>query len=358
MAIVELQSIGKSFGPTAALRGINIRIEDGEFLVIVGPSGCGKSTLLRLVAGLESPDAGQIVFDGVDVTSKPPKDRGVAMVFQSYALYPHWTVYDNIAFPLRIRRAAKPTLDSRVRAIAESLQLTTQLQKRPKELSGGQRQRVALGRAIAADPNIFLFDEPLSNLDAPLRAEMRHEIVARQKALAKTALYVTHDQTEALTMADRIVVLDEGQVMGIGSPQELYDNPPNRFVALFLGRPPINLLPGAVVEENGGHTLTPHRWRLPSAIASTKLRPEEVEIGIRPEHLRISEDTSCGQWLIRSHEFLGDKILYVLEHEGHDLTVLSDSHSPFRNGTRTRVEPITERLLLFDPKGGDRLGKV
>jgi ABC-type sugar transport system ATPase subunit len=355
MARVELEKLCKSFGPTAALNGINIRIEDGEFLVIVGPSGCGKSTLLRLVAGLESPDAGRILFDGLDVTATSPKDRGVAMVFQSYALYPHWTVYDNIAFPLKIRRLRQAVIDDRVRAIAESLQLTSQLRKRPKELSGGQRQRVALGRAVAADPKIFLFDEPLSNLDAPLRAEMRREIVLRQKSLAKTALYVTHDQTEALTMADRIIVLESGCIMGVGTPQDLYDNPPNRFVAQFLGRPPINLITGNLVEEGGTFVLTPHGWRLPATAKRSAGTRNAVEIGIRPEHLQITENSTGNGWQIVSQEFLGDKIHYSLTKGPDSLTVLSDSHTPLSQGAKVEVEPMMERVLLFDPTTGGRL---
>lgn len=356
MAKVEFENISKTFGPTAALTNISICIDDGEFLVIVGPSGCGKSTLLRLVAGLESPDSGRILIDGVDVTSKSPKERGVAMVFQSYALYPHWTVYDNIAFPLKIRRLAKLALDQRVRTIADSLQLTSQLGKRPKELSGGQRQRVALGRAIAADPKIFLFDEPLSNLDAPLRADMRREIVSRQKSLAKTSLYVTHDQTEALTMADRMVLLDAGRIMGVGTPQDLYENPPNRFVAQFLGRPPINLISGSVSMHGGEALVGPHGWRALNAVDFSRLAPNSpIEIGIRPEHLRISECSDGRGWKIVAREFLGDKIYYNLSKESDVLSALSDAHTPLDSDTQVNVVPIVDRLLFFDPASGDRI---
>ena len=348
MALVELKNINKTFGPTAALSDINIVINDAEFLVIVGPSGCGKSTLLRLVAGLETPDCGQIFFDGKDVTSKSPKERGVAMVFQSYALYPHWTVFENIAFPLKIRREPKDIITERVRGIADSLQLTSQLQKRPKELSGGQRQRVALGRAIAADPNLILFDEPLSNLDTPLRAGMRREIVARQKSLAKTSLYVTHDQTEALTMADRIVVLNEGRIMGVGTPQDLYDNPPNRFVAQFLGRPPINLIAEADVRVYG--------WRLPSFAQTVGINESsQVQSGIRPEHVRVTRDTVGGGWRVMAREFLGDKIQYTLDQRGAQLTALADAHAPLEVDEYVRVEPILERILVFDTMSGLRI---
>lgn len=356
MAKVEFNNICKSFGPTAALTDVNIRIEDGEFLVIVGPSGCGKSTLLRLVAGLESPDSGRILIDGSDVTAKPPKDRSVAMVFQSYALYPHWTVYDNIAFPLRIRRTAKVTIDQRVRKIADSLQLTSQLGKRPKELSGGQRQRVALGRAIAADPKIFLFDEPLSNLDAPLRADMRREIVSRQKSLAKTSLYVTHDQTEALTMADRMVLLDAGRIMGMGTPQDLYENPPNRFVAQFLGRPPINLIRGTLTSRDGTVFAGPYGWAARVSASSVQFPANAtVEIGIRPEHLRVSACPDKSGWTICAREFLGDKIYYSLSNGDDQLAALSDAHKPFSPSAYVNIEPIADRLLFFDAVSGDRL---
>jgi ABC-type sugar transport system ATPase subunit len=354
MAKVELKNICKTFGPTAALTDTNIVINDAEFLVIVGPSGCGKSTLLRLVAGLEAPDKGAIYFDGVDVTAMPPKERGVAMVFQSYALYPHWTVFENIAFPLKIRRESKASIATRVNAIAESLQLTSQLQKRPKELSGGQRQRVALGRAIAADPNVILFDEPLSNLDTPLRADMRREIVARQKALAKTSLYVTHDQTEALTMADRIVVLNDGSVMGVGTPQSLYDNPPNRFVAQFLGRPPINLITATAQRGGVGAGFSAHGWSLPLVSDITEL-PRTMQVGIRPEHLRVTSAPPDSEWRVVAREFLGDKIHYTLTQSGDQLTALADAHTPFGVDTHVKVEPIPDRFLLFDPATGLRI---
>lgn len=356
MANVEFENISKTFGPTAALADVNIRIEDGEFLVIVGPSGCGKSTLLRLVAGLETPDSGRILIDGADVTAKSPKERSVAMVFQSYALYPHWTVYDNIAFPLRIRRTAKVTIDERVRKIADSLQLTSQLGKRPRELSGGQRQRVALGRAIAADPKIFLFDEPLSNLDAPLRADMRREIVSRQKSLAKTSLYVTHDQTEALTMADRMVLLDAGTIMGIGTPQDLYENPPNRFVAQFLGRPPINVIRGTLTSRDGSVIAGPHGWPAQLSESSVHLAANAtVEIGIRPEHLRVSSCADQSGWRILAREFLGDKIYYSLSKGNDLLAALSDAHTPFAQSAYVNIEPMPDRLLFFDAVSGDRL---
>ncbi|HUU45425.1 MAG TPA: ABC transporter ATP-binding protein, partial [Acidobacteriota bacterium] len=314
MASVTFERVDKSFGTTPALRDISFEAGSGEFLVIVGPSGCGKSTLLRLVTGLESPDAGRILIDGVDVRGMPPKNRGCAMVFQSYALYPHWSVFDNIAFPLRIRRVPKGRIAERVRGIAGSLKLSAHLDKRPKALSGGERQRVALGRAIAADPQIFLFDEPLSNLDAPLRAGMRAEIVARQRELRRTALYVTHDQTEALTMGDRILVLDAGRIMGDGTPQDLYHDPPNRFVATFLGRPAINLVRGRLESINGTIRLEPPGWALPPSVTDRlgARTAGVVEIGVRPEHIVVQEGTGLSPWRVTAREFLGEKIQYTV----------------------------------------------
>lgn len=352
MSRVEFDNIRKAYGPTVALAGVSFTVGDGEFLVIVGPSGCGKSTLLRVVAGLESPDAGRILMDGADVTERPPKDRGVAMVFQSYALYPHWTVHDNIAFPLKIRRVAKADIDRRVRLIADALQLAAQLTRRPRELSGGQRQRVALGRAMAADPRIFLFDEPLSNLDAPLRAGMRREIVARQKELGKTSLYVTHDQTEALTMADRIVVLESGRLMGIGTPQELYDDPPNRFVAQFLGRPTINMLSATLRHADGAMFVEPLGWRTFSRSGMTW--PPTVEVGVRPEHVQLRADGD-GRWRIESQEFLGDKVQCVVTDGQRQLTVLAEAHAALPIGATVAPEPRPDRLLFFDPTSGQRL---
>ncbi len=352
MSHVEFDNIRKAYGPTVALAGVSFTVGDGEFLVIVGPSGCGKSTLLRVVAGLESPDAGRILIDGADVTERPPKERGVAMVFQSYALYPHWTVHDNIAFPLKIRRVAKDEIDRRVRQIADALQLTAQLTRRPRELSGGQRQRVALGRAMAADPRIFLFDEPLSNLDAPLRAGMRREIVARQKELGKTSLYVTHDQTEALTMADRIVVLESGNLMGIGTPQALYDDPPNRFVAQFLGRPTINMLDAIVRQSDGAMVVDPYGWRAPSRPAGAW--PAAVEVGVRPEHVQLRAD-GAGRWRIASQEFLGDKVQCVVTDGQRQLTVLAEAHAALPIGATVAPESRADRLLFFDPTSGQRL---
>jgi ABC-type sugar transport system ATPase subunit len=361
MASVTFERVSKSFGAVPALWDITFEAGTGEFLVIVGPSGCGKSTLLRLVTGLEVPDAGRILIGGVDVEGRPPKDRGCAMVFQSYALYPHWSVFDNIAFPLRVRRVPRGRIAERVRAIADSLKLTAHLEKRPKALSGGERQRVALGRAIAADPKIFLFDEPLSNLDAPLRAGMRAEIVARQRDLGKTALYVTHDQTEALTMGDRILVLDAGRVMGEGTPQGLYHDPPNRFVATFLGRPAINLIKGRLASDGESIRLDPPGWTVPPPVIDRLGSRGEstIEVGIRPEYVSVQPTADPSPWRVANREFLGEKIQYTLESASCSIVGFGP-HDPrvdsaISVGASASLEIALDHAIIFDPENGERL---
>ena len=295
MATLDLQNITKSFGAAHVLHGIDLAIRDKEFVVFVGPSGCGKSTLLRIVAGLEEATSGQIVIDGTDVSQSAPVDRGIAMVFQSYALYPHLTVFENIAFPLRVARLAEAEVKAKVGKAADILQLTDKLYLKPGQLSGGQRQRVAIGRSIVRNPKVFLFDEPLSNLDAALRGDMRVELSQLHRDLAATMVYVTHDQVEAMTMAHRIVVLNKGRVEQFGTPMELYHHPATRFVATFIGQPNMNLLPakvlgtgadGLAVEFHGGHRMT-----LPVETATAKVG-DVVEVGIRPENARLGEGLS------------------------------------------------------------------
>jgi ABC-type sugar transport system ATPase subunit len=357
MATIQFERICKAFGQTAALRDVEFSVADGEFVVLVGPSGCGKSTALRLVAGLAQPDSGRILIDGRDVAGVPPKDRGCAMVFQSYALYPHWTVYENLAFPLRLRRTPKERLERRVNEIAGELRLSDVLARRPKELSGGQRQRVAVGRAMAANPEIFLFDEPLSNLDAPLRAAMRIEIVARQKSLNKTSLYVTHDQAEALTMADRVIVLDGGRVQGIGPPEQLYRDPPNRFVASFLGRPTINLLAGEIEGANGNPVLAPFQWPLPQDVVAQlpHKRGDQVQVGIRAEDLRLVPGGEGQSWHVVSREFLGDKLLYTVQCSDWVLTVMTSPDVTIDPQTSVSVIPQANRIMFFRLDDGRRL---
>jgi multiple sugar transport system ATP-binding protein len=287
MSAVHLQQIRKTFAGTEVLKGVDIEVTDREFMVFVGPSGCGKSTLLRTIAGLERSDAGQVLIGGEDVTDLEPSQRGVAMVFQSYALYPHMSVYENIAFGLRMLKLPEAQIKERVHRAAEILQIGQLLERRPRALSGGQRQRVAIGRSIVREPKVFLFDEPLSNLDAALRVQMRLELIKLHKQLNATMIYVTHDQTEAMTMADRIVVLNHGRVEQIGSPLELYRTPHNRFVAGFIGSPKMNFMDvrvmrvdatGVTIELPGGEPLT-----LPFVAASVKAG-ETLTLGIRPEH--------------------------------------------------------------------------
>jgi multiple sugar transport system ATP-binding protein len=287
MSAVHLQQIRKTFAGVEVLKGVDIEVTDREFMVFVGPSGCGKSTLLRTIAGLEESDSGHVLIGGEDVTDLEPSQRGVAMVFQSYALYPHMSVYENIAFGLRMLKLPEAQIKERVQRAAEILQIGQLLERKPRALSGGQRQRVAIGRSIVREPQVFLFDEPLSNLDAALRVQMRLELIKLHKQLNATMIYVTHDQTEAMTMADRIVVLNHGRVEQIGSPLELYRTPRNRFVAGFIGSPKMNFLDvrvlrcdahGVTIELPGGDALT-----LPFAASATKAG-EMLTLGIRPEH--------------------------------------------------------------------------
>src|SRR5438094_3207005 len=294
MASVSFQNIEKSFGSTKVIHGIGFDIHDGEFMVLVGPSGCGKSTLLRMLAGLEEMSGGTIAIDGKVVNDMESKDRDIAMVFQSYALYPHMTVADNMAFSLKLRKAAPATIQERVAKAARILNLDPYLKRYPRELSGGQRQRVAMGRAIVRDPKVFLFDEPLSNLDAKLRVAMRAEIKALHQRLKTTTVYVTHDQVEAMTMADRIVVMHDGRVEQIGEPLELYDHPNNLFVAQFIGSPAMNIVNGTLRRANGAaYVEAPGgvRWPISHGAGSDG---QPVAYGVRPEHLGLAGADSIG----------------------------------------------------------------
>jgi multiple sugar transport system ATP-binding protein len=278
MGQITLKAVRKSFGDVHVIPGVDLDIEDGEFVVFVGPSGCGKSTLLRLIAGLEDTTSGVIAIDGKDATALPPAKRGLAMVFQSYALYPHMTVRKNIAFPLKMAGLSEAEQAAKVERAAKVLNLTNYLDRRPGQLSGGQRQRVAIGRAIVREPAAFLFDEPLSNLDAALRVGMRQEITELHQSLKTTMIYVTHDQVEAMTMADKIVVLNAGRIEQVGSPLELYNHPRNTFVAGFIGSPKMNLIDGAEAAKHGAHT-----------------------IGIRPEHFDIGRGPWTGTVVLSEH---------------------------------------------------------
>ena len=291
MGELALRDIVKSFGHIEVVKRVSLDVREGEFVVFVGPSGCGKSTLLRMIAGLEHTTSGDILIDGARVNDLPPVQRGIAMVFQSYALYPHMTVFENIAFPLRVERAKEEVIRRKVEQAARILHLDQRLEQKPGQLSGGQRQRVAIGRAIVREPKIFLFDEPLSNLDAALRADMRIELTRLHKQLGATMIYVTHDQVEAMTMADRIVVLSHGDIAQVGTPMQLYHEPQNVFVAQFIGNPKMNLLPvtcveagpeGVTVERDGQQAVVPVD---PGAVG----KGEELRLGIRPEHVRVGD---------------------------------------------------------------------
>ncbi|WP_395172807.1 ABC transporter ATP-binding protein [Roseibium alexandrii] len=330
MGQITLKQVTKRFGNVEVIPSLNLEIGDGEFTVFVGPSGCGKSTLLRLIAGLEDITSGQILIDGKDATSVPPAKRGLAMVFQSYALYPHMSVRKNIAFPLRMAKLDKAEQDRRVEQAAAVLNLTDYLDRRPGQLSGGQRQRVAIGRAIVREPSAFLFDEPLSNLDAALRVGMRLEISELHERLKTTMIYVTHDQVEAMTMADKIVVLRAGNIEQVGSPLELYKNPRNKFVAGFIGSPKMNFIEGAEAAEHGAHT-----------------------IGIRPEHITVSETE--GQWsgVVSVSEHLGSDTFFHVHESGlaETLTVRAGGEVGFRHGDKIYMTPRTDVIHKFDVNG-------
>jgi multiple sugar transport system ATP-binding protein len=329
MGRITLEKVNKSFGATTVIPEIDLEIEDGEFVVFVGPSGCGKSTLLRLIAGLEDTSGGRITIDGRDVTATPPAKRGLAMVFQSYALYPHMSVYDNIAFPLKMAKVDKAEIDRKVRAAAETLNLAAYLERRPGQLSGGQRQRVAIGRAIVRQPSAFLFDEPLSNLDAALRGTMRLEISELHHQLRTTMVYVTHDQVEAMTMADKIVVLNAGNIEQVGSPMELYKAPKNLFVAGFIGSPKMNLVAGETAARHGAAT-----------------------IGVRPEHVAISHE--AGEWKgeVGVAEHLGsDTFLHVHTVEAGTVTVRTSGEVELDHGATVWLTPDPTRLHRFGKDG-------
>lgn len=346
MCGLVLKDVSKSFGNTTVLRDVSLGLDEGELLVLLGPSGCGKSTLLRLIAGLEELDQGEIYIDSRRVDHLRPRERDVALVFQDYSLYPHMTVAKNLAFPLRVSGVARSDVQSRVQDVAEMLGLSEKLKAKPAKLSGGQRQRVALGRAIIRKPSLFLFDEPLSNLDADLRGRMRREIVRLQKELGTTTIHVTHDQAEALTMGDRVALLHEGKIVQIGSPEELYHDPVNLFVAEFIGYPKINMLDTKIER----HVLIP--FGLP--MINQPLHKEKVLVGIRPEQIHIAPD---GQYeaTVASSEYLGGQYVVTLSFKEIPLTV-SNCTTQLEPGTPANFTFRQQDLLFFDPATGQRLG--
>jgi multiple sugar transport system ATP-binding protein len=352
MAEVELVGLNKKYGGLEVIPTLDLRITDGEFVVLIGPSGCGKSTLLRMIAGLEEITGGELKIGGKSMNDVPPAMRDIAMVFQNYALYPHKTVAANMGFALRIRGIPAEEISKRVRAAAEILGLVPFLDRYPRALSGGQRQRVAMGRAIVRDPSVFLFDEPLSNLDAKLRVKMRTEIRELHERLATTTVYVTHDQIEAMTMADKIVLLQAGKIEQIGTPLELYDNPKNMFVAGFIGSPSINFLTARSHETDAAKLIVAGgEIDLPEGCRGAELG--EVTIGIRPEHLRLSTNGIPAS--VSVIEPTGAESHIVFDTDAGKVTVVLSGRTDLRRGMQVHLNCLPESIHLFDPKTTNRL---
>ena len=356
MTELSLSGVEKAYGEIKVLHDIHLSIESREFVVFVGPSGCGKSTLLRCIAGLESITQGQIRIGARDVTYLEPADRGVAMVFQSYALYPHMSVYDNIAFGLKMQKTPKDQIEAKVRNAARILQLEPLLDRKPKALSGGQRQRVAIGRAIVHEPEVFLFDEPLSNLDASLRVQMRIEIARLHADLQATMVYVTHDQVEAMTLADKIVVLNKGCIEQVGSPLELYHHPRNRFVAGFIGSPQMSFLPVIAVaaDANGVQVSLPGGGLLRVPVKGELVKAgDELTVGLRPEHLseRGEGDAQIPVKALVVEHLGGETFTHAQTDEGHDLMIKGEGMSTVKAGQLLRVGVQGHRCHLFDAQG-------
>ena len=334
MPSITLQAVEKWFGNVQVIKGVDLTIDEGEFVIFVGPSGCGKSTLLRMIAGLEETSRGQIMIGDRDATAEPPSKRGLAMVFQSYALYPHMSVRDNVGFPLKSAGLPKAEIDAKVEEAARVLKLHDYLDRRPRDLSGGQRQRVAIGRSIVRDPTAFLFDEPLSNLDAALRVEMRYEIAKLHQTLKSTMIYVTHDQVEAMTLADRIVVLEFGKIAQVGTPRELYERPANLFVAQFIGSPRMNVMPA-------------------DAVPSVDLPDTAVHLGIRPEHIDLVDRGSGHLWgQVDLLEYLGADTFVILScGDAGQITVRVNGSTSLKPGDQVDLRFAPEHLHAFDAAG-------
>ncbi len=338
-----------------AVDAFDMEIADKEFIVLVGPSGCGKSTTLRMIAGLEEISEGDLIIDGKRVNDVSPRDRDIAMVFQSYALYPHMTVYDNMAFSLKLKRVPKEEIDRKVREAAEILDITRYLERKPKALSGGQRQRVAIGRAIVRDPRVFLMDEPLSNLDAKLRNQMRAEIIKLRKKIDTTFIYVTHDQTEAMTLGDRIVIMKDGVVQQIGTPQEVFDHPANQFVAGFIGIPQMNFYEGELLLENGKYAILLEGAKVflsegkQKRLAEKDVQPQSVTLGIRPEHLRLhGEADQMLRGTVEVSEMMGSVVHLHMKACGRDTVMIVSMHDVHEEGLD--ISPGTEVAFSFRGK--------
>jgi multiple sugar transport system ATP-binding protein len=353
MASVLIRDVRKAFGAHEVIHGVDVAIGDGEFVVLVGPSGCGKSTLLRMVAGLENITSGEVRIAERVVNHVPPKERDIAMVFQNYALYPHMTVAANMGFSLKLRGAPKSEIKARVKRAAEILSLTPLLDRFPRQLSGGQRQRVAMGRAIVRDPQVFLFDEPLSNLDAKLRVAMRTEIKELHQRLKTTTIYVTHDQIEAMTMADKIVVMHDGIVEQIGAPLELYDEPSNQFVAGFIGSPAMNFLKGTLRTNGHAEFEGPGGVHLPLAAAPASSEGRPVIYGIRPEHFVVADDGV--EVDIQVVEPTGSEVQVAARLGGEEIIAVFRERHQFRPGDKIRLKPDPQQAHLFDTSTGKKL---
>ncbi|CAG0982146.1 sulfate transport system ATP-binding protein [Burkholderiales bacterium] len=353
MAKVELRGVRKSYGPLEVIHGVDARVADGEFIVIVGPSGCGKSTLLRMVAGLETITVGEIAIGDAVVNEREPKDRDIAMVFQNYALYPHMSVYDNMAYGLRIRGMSKAEIDGRVKKAAGILELGPLLERKPRQLSGGQRQRVAMGRAIVREPKVFLFDEPLSNLDAKLRVQMRFEIQKLHRQLGTTSLYVTHDQVEAMTLAQRMIVMNAGRAEQIGTPMEVYEDPATQFVAGFIGSPSMNFLPG---KGAGAGKIALEHGGIVHHAAGQVDTGRSVVVGIRPEHLVVADPADAFfAGTVELIEQLGADTLVHVAH-GADSSIVRRPHGlQPEPGSTLHVSADPSSVFLFDAASGARL---
>ncbi|MEM4160360.1 MAG: sn-glycerol-3-phosphate ABC transporter ATP-binding protein UgpC [Thermoplasmata archaeon] len=365
MAEVVLEHVCKKYGDFVAVDDFNLTIPDGEFCVLVGPSGCGKTTVLRMIAGLEDVTSGKICLDGKVINELPPKDRDIAMVFQSYALYPHLSVYENIAFPLKIRKMPKREIEERVLRAAKILGIAEQLDKKPAELSGGQRQRVAMGRAIVREPKVFLFDEPLSNLDAKMRVQMRVELAKLHKMLGTTMIYVTHDQVEAMTLGEKVVVMNKGRMMQFGKPDKLYDKPMNLFTASFIGSPPMNFLDCMLVQKVDGLYLVKDEFslRLPDGMEKVlgNFAGSEVVLGIRPEDiydkLFAVGATPYNTFRVRVdvRETIGSDVFIYFTLAGTNFVARVMPKSKAASGQEIEIVFDTNKLHIFDRKTGERL---
>jgi multiple sugar transport system ATP-binding protein len=363
MATVTFEHVNKQYGDFLAVNDLNLEIGDGEFMVLVGPSGCGKTTSLRMIAGLEEITSGTLRIGDRVVNDVPPKDRDIAMVFQSYALYPHMTVRENLAFGLKLRKVPKPEIERRVKEAAETIQLQKLLDRKPKELSGGQRQRVALGRAIVREPAVFLMDEPLSNLDAKLRVQTRAEIARLHQRLETTVVYVTHDQVEAMTMGTRIAVMNEGLLQQVGTPQTLYDEPINRFVAGFIGSPSMNFVEVTVDgKDETARLVGPGDWAVPTPLKlrgiAGDIAGKKLVAGFRPEHLEIGDagsDSAAFQARADVVEYLGHEELLHVSAANQDVVAIVDSEHRVRPGDVIKLTLPLSKLHLFDAENGEAL---